>query len=886
MCNGPPSTEELGALTVFRKFCLQWYRRKLWLEARKYLSETHGKNWTEKLGREQSNLSEDVEAIRLILWRAGSNDWFEYPYGSSLLFFRFPARYRTQAKRGVRVMFTCKGPTTRYPQPRLKPDKKEVMKKKIKKFIDRKYITPPSGRQLKSLIKYFAVPKGIVDGEVQDWRVVFHAGANKLNECVWAPSFMLPTINSLLRIVDWKTYMEDRDVGDMFHNFPLHPNTRGYAGMDLGPLGFADDECTHRWMCWARNLMGFRSSPYNSIRMALVVEEIVRGDRHDPNNALQWGYIMLNLPGSSEYKPHIAWISKRRKDGSLASDYVTFVDDLRLAAEGRKRIAELGHTISTREAYVGMQDALRKLRSAGGTRRPGAWAGAAVYIEDDGVVVLTSQDKWDRMKAICSHWLDLINKGHTALDFKQLRSDRGFMVYVTQAYPGMKPYLKGFHLTLEMWRGNRDSEGWKEPESLEDIKLRLLADSLCEEEDIRTDGPISGLTPVAPRFKSDLEAILHLADGEKPQLRYVRSKHTMTAYYGFGDASSGGFGATVQRPGGLYGRYGLWGKDDEAQSSNYRELRNLVDTVEEEANEGHLNESELWLFTDNSTAEGCFYRGGSSSKLLHELVLRLRKAELKYGFVLHVVHVAGTRMIAQGTDGLSRGILLEGVNKGEDMLLFIDLSRSAVERHTRVLNFVRSWLDPIVGESKHLKPEEWFQEGHGIIGGEKDANGMWIPCHAGNGKAYIWTPPPVIADVALEECAKAVHKRTDAYHVFLIPRLYSPLWMRLLYKLSDFVFKLRPGSQHWPSCMHEPLFIGISLPLLNRNPWSVRGTPLLVDLERQLRQVLASGKGDGGDLLRQLLRTSRKLDSVSESVARRMLRMPGPRGVPSDENSR
>ena len=364
VCHGTPSEDELRALSTLRKFCLQWYRRKLWLEAGQYLIKTHGKDWPEKLNQGKSNLSKDVHAIQLILWRAGSNDWFEYPYGSSLLFFRFPARYRTQAKRGVRVMFTCKGPSSRYPQPRLKPDKKRVLKKKIKKFIDRKYITPPSGRQLKSLIKYFAVPKGVVDGEVQDWRVVFHAGANKLNECVWAPSFMLPTINSLLRIVDCKTYMEDRDVGDMFHNFPLHPNTRGYAGMDLGPLGFAGDECSHRWMCWERNLMGFRSSPYNSIRMALVVEEIVRGDRHDPENALQWGYIMLNLPGSKEYKPHMAWISKRRKDGSLASDYVTFVDDLRLAAEGRKRIAELGHTISTREAYVGMQDALRKLRSA------------------------------------------------------------------------------------------------------------------------------------------------------------------------------------------------------------------------------------------------------------------------------------------------------------------------------------------------------------------------------------------------------------------------------------------------------------------------------------------------------------------------------------------
>jgi hypothetical protein len=37
------------------------------------------------------------------------------------------------------------------------------------------------------------------------------------------------------------------------------------------------------------------------------------------------------------------------------------------------------------------------------------------------------------------------------------------MVYVTQIYPAMKPYLKGFHLSLESWRGNRDAEGWKLP---------------------------------------------------------------------------------------------------------------------------------------------------------------------------------------------------------------------------------------------------------------------------------------------------------------------------------------------------------------------------------------------------------------------------------------
>ncbi len=93
--------------------------------------------------------------------------------------------------------------------------------------------------------------------------------------------------------------------------------------------------------------------------------------------------------------------------------------------------------------------------------------------------------------------------------------------------------------------------------------------------------------------------------------------------------------------------------------------------MEEEAKEGYLKGGELWLFTNNATAEGCFFHGGSLSKLLHELVLCLRKTELEYDFTLHVVHVAGTRMITQGTDGLSWVIFLEGVVTGKDMLFFV-----------------------------------------------------------------------------------------------------------------------------------------------------------------------------------------------------------------------
>lgn len=75
---------------------------------------------------------------------------------------------------------------------------------------------------------------------------------------------------------------------------------------------------------------------------------------------------------------------------------------------------------------------------------------------------------------------------------------------------------------------------------------------------------------------------------------------------------------------------------------------------------------------------------------LHELVLRLCKLELRHGF-FHVIHVFGKQMIAQGTDGCSCGVLLEGVMAGEDMLSFIELGKSAIECSPSFLPWIQSW---------------------------------------------------------------------------------------------------------------------------------------------------------------------------------------------------
>ena len=881
VCRQPPSPIEVKALTTLRTFMLGVYRRKLLRDCRRFLSNKHGDVWWKGIGMSVPfETRQDKLAVREVVWRATENDWFEYTSGSRLHFFRFPAKYQQVARDGVKIFMLDAGPSSMKAQAQMKPVERAVLRDKLTKMIERQYLVPP-GEKLKSIIQYFAVPKG-----TDDFRIVYHAGANNLNDSVWAPRFWLPRISSLLRIVDEDTWMQDRDIGEMFLNFELHPSVRKFTGVDVGPLGLEDRGISERWFLWTKNLMGFRPSPYNSVKLYLIAEEVIRGDRHDPTNAFRWDSIELNLPGTADYSPHRAWITKRRKDGSLASDMVCFMDDERLTGAGPERVEAAGHALSTRESYLGMQDALRKLRAAGGEKRPGAWAGAVVHNDDTlGVVLLTSQEKWDKTKGICAKWLNRLRAGDRELDFKELQSDRGFMVYVAEAYPAMKPYLKGFHLTLETWRGGRDAEGWKRGKrhaSDDDQDWDLDIGWSKAALDIAGQAPESGKTFAVPRFRTDLEALAVLMASSIPAVIRIRSRSITSAIYGFGDASSAGFGATIERKDGVMGRYGLWGSDEESASSNFRELLNLVETVELEAEQGQLKDSELWLFTDNSTAESCFSKGSSSSELLHDLVLRLRLVEMSAGLILYVVHVAGTRMIAQGTDGLSRGVLMEGVMRGDDMLSFVELSRSALERHPPLLDYLRDWL--ALPALQSLLPQHWFVEGHGITGGSKNQDGMWIPEHAANGRTYLWAPPPVIGDVALEECLKAVHKRSDAYHVIVLPRLCASRWIRLFYKCCDFHFRLPAGSPSWPSHMHEPLWIGIVFPFLRFNPWSIRGTPLLVEVGRSLQEVLSSGETDGRDILRKLLRTQRTLCTVPEHVARGMLRMPRHRVLPDDGN--
>ena len=90
---------------------------------------------------------------------------------------------------------------------------------------------------------------------------------------------------------------------------------------------------------------------------------------------------------------------------------------------------------------------------------------------------------------------------------------------------------------------------------------------------------------------------------ETPPHRLVRATKSCGVIYGFGDASGTGFGSSISIGGKLEWKSGQWNVSIKEESSNYRELLNLVVALEEATSKGKLDSCEIFMFTDNSTAE-------------------------------------------------------------------------------------------------------------------------------------------------------------------------------------------------------------------------------------------------------------------------------------------
>jgi hypothetical protein len=861
--------EVVGALDTLRdSFLLPFWKRKVGRDFRLWVTEMDKKgDWISESDRAKSLI-----AGGKALYYASQSSWWDWTGGSFPFFWRWSPEYFREIRDGMAPRFIHEPPACFDRQrPNRTPGVAELERKKVLKVIKRGYLVGTCLLLLRSLMHYFSVPKGI------DVRMVYDGSKCQLNAATFAPWFAVPTSASLERTVLPHTAQADNDFADMFLNFQLHEEMQKYTGVDVSDLlldpearPFLEPFTTTKgaFFTWDRPAMGLTASPYQAVQTGTRGKRFALGDRHDKANPFRWDEVALNLPGTHDYEPTLPWISKvRLSDGCIASDLHTYIDDNRSTANSHAEAWGASSRIAKCCAWLGMQDAARKRRAP--SRKPGAWAGTIIQTDGTTVEKRVSNERWAKTKD-CVSWItrQLANKGTGDdldsacpaghLPHKRLESIRGFLVYVSRTYPEFVPHLKGLHLTLDSWRVNRATDGWKvglarakKPDGFEpDFDGE-------DEEDDYFDHPIdaAGVADLdgdellgrngeskapkyvraVPRLAFDVRALVAFTQSELPPPVPIRPTQSAAAYL-FGDASGAGHGTSllVTNDANLDLAHGTWGEEaSKNRSSNFRELGNLVRRVEQLLKEGKLvRGTELFIFTDNFVTESVFYKGAATSPLLHSLVQRLRMLQLHGGLFIHVIWVAGTRMIEQGTDGLSRGDLNSGAMAGKEFLGYVPLDKGALELSPQLADWISDTL-PGRHDWSVLSPEGWYSDGHG------DGH-------------FIWAPPPAVADAVLEQVCEAVLCRPWNAHVFVCPAHMTYRWRKQLRKVADVVVTIKVGGDLWPANLHEPLVLALICPLLAYSPWRVKRTPGLAGGQHILPRLWSQDWSIERDILRKL----------------------------------
>jgi hypothetical protein len=234
----------------------------------------------------------------------------------------------------------------------------------------------------------------------------------------------------------------------------------------------------------------------------------------------------------------------------------------------------------------------------------------------------------------------------------------------------------------------------------------------------------------------------------------------------FGDGSGTGTGGTVQyEEGAPFEMWlGTWHPRLFHFSANWKEMRTLLATLERAKAQNRTDVCGItfFYFTDSMTVYCAVTKGSSSSPGLHGMVEKIKKLEIELGCHLEVVHVPGTTIITERTDGLSRGIWVSAL-------------------HPRPTQ--RQLLSEIFGPVPHSPQlQEWALNETGLPATThchyRSWSAPWIAEDVFD-RLTIWYPPPEVGAQLLYflfQCHAERPLTTAA--LIILPRVLQKKWSR------------------------------------------------------------------------------------------------------------
>ena len=234
----------------------------------------------------------------------------------------------------------------------------------------------------------------------------------------------------------------------------------------------------------------------------------------------------------------------------------------------------------------------------------------------------------------------------------------------------------------------------------------------------------------------------------------------------WGDGSGTGGGGTLELEATkplLEFWMGTWSPHVASFSSNWKELRTLLEMLKREQNQSRLRHGLMFYFTDNLVTYYIVQGGSSTSPELHKLIRQIKRLEYDLQVQVEVVHVPGRLMIRQGADGLSRGVRVVPERVERTTLLEASLVLSGVPYNSSWMVWAFNQL-PVV---------------HALPWRHVSSLDSWKFSHLA-GHMTFWTPTPEIARQAITCFLQSwCEQPTTMGAVFCIPRVLQRSWGNL-----------------------------------------------------------------------------------------------------------
>jgi hypothetical protein len=496
----------------------------------------------------------------------------------------------------------------------------------------------PEGYEMKANCPLFAVAK---PGQPGQWRIIADMKNGGQNAHIGKDPVHLPRAKGILEHLYTGGWSAIVDASKFFHNFPTRASDRPYLG------------CIHPRTgkkLWYLGLpMGSSQSPALAcrygvamLRLLLEQEDVFQGD-------IQENCWRTKLNGSGYDPKHGTGLIRIGKDGLPSALVWAFVDDFKIHAPTREKL------IKALNAFMNLSLRLGFICQKVKTKPPGQVQKYCGFLyETTGIPTFSiPNDKRSRGLAM----IRFLRAGGSTLELSRLTLAvvTGLLQSLVEATPQRigQTYLRRLYDRLHQYE--------EEDAVRNDIKLLVQYDDKL----LRPSGTAFYCTKVDLDESTWLDLNWWETFLQSPQPVLAYSSQQGTLGVSFGDGSGSGTGGTVQilNQDGTCPTMevwmGTWRMCVHSFSSNWKELRTLVYTLERESDRnGRLRGATLFYFTDNLVTYYIVASGSSSSPELQKLIRRLKHLEIIIGIRLEVVHVPGTHMIDQGADGLSRGLRL------------------------------------------------------------------------------------------------------------------------------------------------------------------------------------------------------------------------------------